>query len=63
MGTIDFLHGPGCSVDVVCRLPTMCINTDVPCLANGTLQKAHGGGGSLFVSWGHLIRLPRVFSQ
>ncbi len=57
MGTIDFLHGPGCSVDLVCRLPTMCINTDVLCLANGTLQKE---GGSLFVSWGHLMRyLPR----
>lgn len=45
MGTIDFLYGPGCSVDLVCRLPTMCINTDVPCLANGSLQKEEGGGG------------------
>lgn len=44
MGTIDFLYGPGCSVDLVCRLPTMCINTDVPCLANGSLQKEEGGG-------------------
>ena len=61
MGTIDFLHGPGCSVDLVRRLPTMCINTDVPCLADGTLQKAGGGGGSRFVSRGHLRRcyLPR----
>lgn len=56
MGTIDFLHGPGCSVDLVCRLPTMCINTDVPCLADGTLQKEERGGGSLFVSRGHLRR-------
>ncbi len=55
MGTIDFLHGPGCSVDLVCRLPTMCINTDVPRLANGTLQKAEGGGRSLYVSEGHLM--------
>lgn len=47
MGTIDFLHGPGCSVDVVRRLPAMFINTDVPCLANDTLEKAHGVG-SLF---------------
>lgn len=45
MGTIDFLYGPGCSVDLVCRLPTMCINTDVPRLTNGSLQKAEEGGG------------------
>lgn len=60
MGTIDFFfHGSGCSVDLVCRLPNTCINTDVPGLANGTLQKAavgEGGGGSLFVSRGHLTR-------
>lgn len=56
MGTIDFLHGPGCSVDLVCRLPTLCINTDVLCLTNGTLQKAEGGGGCLFVFRGHLRR-------
>lgn len=64
MGTIDFFYGPGCSVDLVCRLPTMCINTDVPCLANGSLQKEEGEGGkegrkeagSLFVSRGHLRR-------
>lgn len=43
MGTIDFVRGPGCSVDLVCRLPTMCINTDVPCLANATLQTAERG--------------------
>lgn len=34
----------------------MCINTDVPRLANGTLQKAEGGERSLFVSKGHLMR-------
>lgn len=62
MGAIDFLHGPGCSVDLVCRLPTMCINTDVPRLANGTLQKAKEGGGSLFVSRGHLIRYSPRFA-
>lgn len=39
MGTIDFLLGPGCCVDVVCRLPTMRIDTDVPRFANGILQK------------------------
>lgn len=43
MGTIDFLHGPGCSVDLVCTLPTLYINTDVPGFANGTLQKAERG--------------------
>lgn len=56
MGTIDFLHGPGCSVDLVFRLPTMCINTDVLCLANSTLQKTEGGGGRPFLSRGHLRR-------
>lgn len=59
MGTIDFLLGPGCCVDVVCRLPTMCINTDVPRFTNGILQKAHGGRRSLFVSSGHLMGLLR----
>lgn len=46
MGTIDFLRGPGCCVDVVCRLPTMLIDTDVPRFSNGILKKktARGGG-------------------
>lgn len=62
METIDFLHGPGCSLDVVCRLPTMCIDKNVLCLANGTLQKAQEGWSSLFVSWGHLICYLPQFS-
>lgn len=39
MGTIDFLLGPGCCVDVVCRLPTTRIDTDVPRFSNSILQK------------------------
>lgn len=62
MESIDFLHGPGCCLDVVCRLPTMCINKNVLCLANGTLQKAQEGWSSLFVSWGHLICYLPQFS-
>lgn len=45
MGTIDFLLGPGCCVNVVCRLPTIRIDTDVPRFANGILQKKHAEGG------------------